>query len=132
MKAVFRTLLAVAAACVAMHATAQVSFFEREDFEGQAFTVDKSVEDLRNFGFVARPFSAVVTSGQWEFCDDTQYRGRCVLVRPGNYASWRAIGLRASVLSVRSMSRDPRVADPRQPPAPCRYQCPCPVLRRFG
>lgn len=116
MKAVLRIGLALATAVIATQAAAQVSFFERENFEGQAVTVNKPMADLRSHGFSDRELSVVVAGDQWEFCDDVQFGGRCVVLRPGSYASLGVIGLRGRILSVRAVQREPRVLEPRRPP----------------
>ncbi|MDP2370583.1 beta/gamma crystallin-related protein [Rhodoferax sp.] len=116
MKAVVRILSALALALVATQASAQVSFFERENFEGQAVTVDKPMADLRSYGFSDVEVSVVVAGDQWEFCEEVQFSGRCVVLRPGSYASLGAMGLRARILSVRAAHREPRVVEPWRPP----------------
>lgn len=132
MKTSIRALFAVAAVSVAMHATAQISFFEHENFEGQAVTVDKPMADLGSFSFSDREVSVVVAGGPWELCEGAQFSGRCVVLRPGSYGSLGATGLRRSILSVRAMYGDPRVADPRRPPVVVPTPHPLPHVTPVG
>ena len=115
MTTLWKMALAAGAAIIATHAAAQVSFFEREDFQGQAFTTDRPIQDMRSLGYSERIGSVVVAGGQWEFCDDAQFGGRCVVAVPGQYASLRALGLRGHVMSVRAVNRGPGVGDPHRP-----------------
>ncbi|MDO9074696.1 MAG: beta/gamma crystallin-related protein [Rubrivivax sp.] len=96
----------------------QVDFYERDGFQGRSFTTQAAVEDLRGSGYNDRASSAVVTGERWEVCDDTGYRGRCVLLRPGQYPSLEAMGLNNSISSVRNVASDERVDERRYAPAP--------------
>ncbi len=116
MRSIFRTMLVLAMAALATQANAQVSFFEGEDFQGQALTTDRPIEDLRSVASHQPASSVVVTGGQWEFCEGPQHGGHCVILRPGSYPSLRAMGIRGRILSVRSVGRDPRTVEPRRPP----------------
>lgn len=130
MTTLWKMALAAGAAIIVTHAAAQVSFFEREDFQGQAFTTDRPIQDMRSLGYSERIGSVVVAGGQWEFCDDAQFGGRCVVAVPGQYASLRALGLRGHVMSVRAVNRGPGVGDPHRPPAPVPWPMPVPVASR--
>ncbi len=96
----------------------QVDFYEREGFQGRSFTTQAAVEDLRRGGYNDRASSAVVTGERWEVCDDAGYRGRCVLLRPGQYPSLQAMGLNDRISSVRSVTGNERVDERRYAPAP--------------
>jgi uncharacterized protein YcfJ len=95
---------AVVAFAFSAHATAQVSFFENEGYGGRHFTTQEPVANFAQHGFNDRASSVVVARNQWEVCDDAQYRGRCVILRPGSYPSLSAIGLNDRISSVRSVS----------------------------
>ncbi len=96
----------------------QVVFFEHEGFEGRSFTADKPVADFRHSGFNDRASSVAVRGARWEVCDDLGYAGRCVVLRPGQYASLAAMGLNDRVSSVRSISDTARIDDSRYSPPP--------------
>src|SRR5512143_649784 len=84
---------------------AQITFYEGEGFRGRAFTTKRSVTDFRNSGFNDRASSVVVDSGDWVVCDDSEYRGRCVLLRRGAYDSLRGLGVDNRISSVRQADR---------------------------
>ncbi len=118
MNAVLKHAMASAALACATHAAAEVTFFEGEGFRGRSFTTAKQVRNLASFGFNDRASSAVVTRERWEACEDSRFEGRCVVLRPGRYASLAAMGLNDRVSSVRIVSRQARVEDNRYAPPP--------------
>ncbi len=99
-------------------ALAQVTFYEHDNYQGRAFTTDRSVGSLRDSGFNDRASSLVVSSQRWEVCDDTNFGGRCVVLRPGNYASLTDVGLNDRVSSVRLVGEAPRPPETRPLPPP--------------
>ena len=117
MNAHLRSALAVLALAAAGHAAAQVTFYERDDFQGRSFTTDREVGNFARFGFNDRASSVVVQSERWEVCEDVRYGGRCMILRPGQYPSLSAMGLGDRVSSVRVVERDGSTFDPRDPPA---------------
>lgn len=111
--------LTLAGLAAAPLASAQVTFYEREGFEGRSFTTTKRVGNFERFGFNDRASSAVVTRGdRWEVCENARFEGRCVVLRPGNYPSLSAIGLNDRVSSVRVVGGTSRIPDERYAPAP--------------
>jgi uncharacterized protein YcfJ len=96
----------------------QVTFFEREGFAGRSFATQEQVANLQGSGFNDRAESAVVLDGHWEVCDDARFNGRCVVLRPGRYASLAAMGLNDRVSSVRAVPSNARIDDGRYAPAP--------------
>ena len=118
MNAILRTALAVAGVAIAAQAAAQVTFYEREGFEGRSFTAEKEVRNLERYGFNDRASSVVVIGARWEVCEDVRFGGQCVVLRPGRYPSLAAMGLNDRVSSVRTVSRNARIDDSRYAPAP--------------
>ena len=98
--------------------TGQIDFYEGEGFQGRSFTTQEPVDDLRQKGYNDRASSVVVSGERWEVCVDTDYRGRCVVLRPGQYPSLQEMGLTNSISSVRELSRNAQVADNRYAPLP--------------
>ncbi|MDP2021030.1 MAG: beta/gamma crystallin-related protein [Hydrogenophaga sp.] len=94
----------------------QVTFYEREGFDGRAFTTTGAIPNFRRYGFNDRASSAVVVGERWEVCDDNRYRGRCVVLRPGRYPSLEAMGLDNEVTSVRTVAGNVRIRDDRYAP----------------
>jgi uncharacterized protein YcfJ len=93
-----------------------ITFFEDEGFKGRSFVTRLDVENFSAFGFNDRARSAVVRKERWEVCDKAEFRGRCVVLREGRYASLTAMGLSDRVSSVRSVSADTRVENDRFAP----------------
>jgi len=80
---------------------ADLTFYQREDFRGRSFTATGPVEDFAAVGFNDRASSLVIHSGSWELCSDAYFRGRCVSLAPGDYATLRSMGLENSISSAR-------------------------------
>ena len=69
---------AMALVACAAHASAQVTFFEHENYQGRSFSADRPVGDFERFGFNDRASSVVVDGGRWEACEDVRFGGRCI------------------------------------------------------
>jgi uncharacterized protein YcfJ len=100
------TLGAAALACSGL-AMADVTFYEYENYGGRALTVHDPIGDFQRIGFNDRASSVVVTGRPWKVCDDTGFRGRCFVLRPGNYPSLSSMGLDNRVSSAREAGRNP-------------------------
>lgn len=118
MHPLIRNFFAITGIAIAAHAHAQVTFYEQEDFRGQSFKAQRLVGDFSRYGFNDRASSADVTAGRWEVCEDSRFRGRCVVLRPGRYPSLDAMGLNDRVSSVRSVNVNARIQDGRYAPEP--------------
>ena len=89
----------------------QITLYEHENFQGRPFAADRSMGDLGRVGFSNRASSAVVTGDSWEICDENEFRGRCVLLRAGNYPALDAVGLNDRISSMRAFSHRGRGED---------------------
>ena len=99
-----RTLLAAALLLAGASASAaELTLFGQDNFEGRRVRANDSIVNLANSGFNDRASSVIIRDGVWELCDDAYFRGRCVTLRPGRYASLREIGLDNRVSSAREM-----------------------------
>ena len=83
-------------------AAPQITFYENEGFTGRTFATDNQVRNFTRNQFNDRASSVVVVGGPWELCENNQFRGRCVVLQPGQYPSMRAMGLNDRVSSVRA------------------------------
>jgi uncharacterized protein YcfJ len=104
---------------LATQAAAQVTFYEGEEFRGASFRVDTTIQDFDPQGFNDRASSAVVEQGRWEVCEDAGFRGRCTVLRPGNYPSFASMGFNSRISSARptvQQAQYPAASLP--PPAP--------------
>jgi len=116
MNTYLKSAMAVAAMAFASQAAAQITFYERPDFQGRAFTTQAPVEYLGDYGFNDRASSVIVTSRRWEICEDPRFGGRCAYVRPGQYPSLASMGLNNRVSSVRMVGRN--IDESRYAPPP--------------
>ncbi len=96
----------------------QVTFYEHNDFQGRAFNAEDKVSDFRRYGFNDRASSVVVLGDRWEACENINFSGRCVILRPGRYPSLGSMGLNDRVSSVRVVRADARFDDHRYAPPP--------------
>ncbi len=111
MKPIIKTLVGAAAlACVA-HASAQVTFYEGENFHGRTFATAKPVGNFERIGFNDRASSVIVERGRWEVCEDARFEGRCVVLRRGSYDSLRAMGMDNRISSVRPVNNRREVSN---------------------
>jgi uncharacterized protein YcfJ len=110
--------LAVLGVALATQASAQVTFFEHQGFEGRSFTTERQVGNFARHGFNDRASSVEVLGDRWEVCEDVRFNGRCIVLRPGRYPSLAAMGLNDRVSSARAVSRDARIDDHRYAPTP--------------
>ena len=120
--------LFLVAGTFAAQVSAQVTFYERENFEGRSFSAEQSIGNFERSGFNDRASSVVVEQHSWEVCEDAGFAGRCMILRPGRYASLAAMGLNDRISSVRSVDPTARYDDHRyaghaaaQAPAPPAY-----------
>lgn len=118
MKTIAQSLLAVSAIAFAVQAGAQVTFHESENFQGRSFTSQQRVQNFQRSGFNDRASSVVVVGQRWEACEDVNLRGRCMVLRPGQYPSLTAMGLNDRISSVRPVRANERVADNAYAPLP--------------
>ena len=118
MKNIIKAAIGLAALTVAGLASADITFYERDNFYGRQFTVHDPIDDFRRVGFNDRASSIVVTDTPWEVCDGPGFRGHCLVLRPGNYPNLGAMGLNDRVSSVRMLPPGVRVDDSRWAPPP--------------
>ena len=98
--------------------TAQITFYDGENFSGRTFTSGSDVPVFYDVGFNDMASSIVVTHGRWEACDDSRYRGRCIVLRPGSYPTLRGTGLDNRVSSARLVAAGTMVEESRYAPLP--------------
>jgi len=116
-------ILSAAACVVTTQAAAQVTFYDAEGFRGSAFMVRQTTVNFSTLGFNDRAASAVVASGNWQVCEDSGFRGRCIVLQPGNYPSLGAYDMNYRVSSARPAGANyyQQVVAPPPSPAPA-YQ----------
>ena len=112
------TLFALAGLLMAGQAAAQVTFYEDVNFQGRSFSAEGQIRNLARYGFNDRASSVEVIAERWEVCEDSQFKGRCVVLRAGLYPSLAAMGLNNRVSSARMLDDRARVDERRYAPAP--------------
>jgi uncharacterized protein YcfJ len=117
-RSLFKTTLVLAAVLAAGQASAQVTFYQRDGFEGRAYSATGTIPNLARYGLNDRASSVVVSRERWEVCEDNAFRGHCVVLRPGNYPSLAAMGLNNQISSVRPIASYVRIDDHRYAPPP--------------
>jgi uncharacterized protein YcfJ len=118
MKNIASILFATTALAFAAQASAQVTFYEQDGFQGRSFTTQQRVADMAHSGFSDRASSVVVVGQRWQACDDVRFDGLCTVLRPGQYPSLQAMGLNDRISSVRPLPANQRVADADYAPMP--------------
>jgi uncharacterized protein YcfJ len=116
-----RAILGAAVAVIAAQAAAQVTFYDAEGFHGNAFMVRQTTPNLSPLGFNDRASSAVVERGRWQVCEDAGFRGRCVVLVPGNYPALALYDMNNRISSVRPVQGNELsylVVTPPPAPAP--------------
>lgn len=96
-----KTVFTLAALAWTSLAGAQITFYEREDFEGRSFTTEQSEPNFQRHGFNDRASSVVVGRDTWLVCENEVYAGQCVSLRAGRYPSLLAMGLNNRISSAR-------------------------------
>ena len=119
MKALSRIALAVAGLVMARQAAAQITFYEHEGFDGPLVHHPGPGSQFR------RVLASTTAPRRWwcaasagKSARTCRFRGRCVVLRQGQYPSLAAMGLNDRVSSVRTVSRDARIEDDRYAPMP--------------
>jgi uncharacterized protein YcfJ len=113
--------LGFVATLAAAQAYAQVTFYSQEGFRGRSFVASGQVDNLDGTGFNDRASSAIVDHGQWQVCEDAFFRGRCIVLKPGQYPSLGSMGLDNAVSSLRRVQGRPNYAYAPPPPTPAPY-----------
>ena len=110
--------LALVVLAAALPAAAQVTFYERESFQGRSLTLQKDLADLeRAPSFHSSATSVIVTRDRWEVCDIPRFEGLCRVLRPGRYPTLEAMGLAGGISSSRMIPGGATVAEERFAPA---------------
>lgn len=75
-----------------------ILLFPDADMRGEPLALDRNMDDLVRQNFNDRAGSIVVNEGQWEVCSDANFRGRCEVIGPGQYARLNALDNKISSL----------------------------------
>ncbi len=101
MKLKLKFAFALGALSLASLTSAQVTFYEHDNFRGRTFATGRAVNNFQKYGFNDRASSVIVERGRWEVCDDVRFGGNCVILRRGSYDSLSGMGMNDRISSVR-------------------------------
>src|SRR5947207_15387194 len=107
MKKLLFAIFGLGAALLAPLSSAQVTLYEQEGFRGRTFTANGPIYNLDKLGFNDRASSIIVDRGDWQICEDLDFRGRCIVLRPGQYPSLGAMGMNNRISSLRRAGGGP-------------------------
>ena len=116
-------IFGLSAAFLAPFVSAQVTLYDQEGFHGHTFSANGPIFNLDKLGFNDRASSIIVDRGDWQVCEDSDFRGRCIVLRPGQYPSLGAMGMNKRISSLRRVAGGPTYsyAPPPPPPVPPPY-----------
>lgn len=63
-----------------------ITLYTRDHFGGPAITLHETVPDLDLQGFNDKTSSVVVQKGTWEVCAEKHFKGKCMILKEGQYA----------------------------------------------
>ena len=118
MNSALRSAFAVAGLAFAAQASAQITFYENDNFRGRSFTASRQTDNFERYGFNDRASSIIVLLDRWEVCSDAQFGGKCIVLRPGRYPSLSSLGMNDRISSARIVASNVRLEDNRYGPAP--------------
>jgi hypothetical protein len=101
MKKLLSGIVFAAATLAAGSATAGVTFFEREGFQGMPLSTNGVIPDFRAYDFNDRTMSMVVQGAPVEVCVDIHFGGNCQVFAAGEYPSLIGLGWAGAISSVR-------------------------------
>ena len=85
MNSLYRHLFLAIAALAATSASAEVTFFDTQNFGGRQFRMDRPMPNFGNTGINDRSQSVIVEGEPWEVCVDANFAGGCTILAPGRY-----------------------------------------------
>ena len=83
--ALLAILTACTTACGAAMAAGEITVYKQQRFTGDSLPLKEATLDLSRVNFHDQISSIVVHSGAWEVCTQPNFRGDCVVLRPGAY-----------------------------------------------
>jgi uncharacterized protein YcfJ len=103
---------------VAPPPSGDIVFYEHPGFHGRGLGTSGEIDNFMRYGFNDRASSVVVFEGRWEVCEDRDFSGHCMILRPGRYPDLRDMGLNDRISSVRRVHREAYYDDNRYSPPP--------------
>lgn len=102
---ILRTLALTLTMIGAGAANADITLFEGQDLHGRVFIANRALPSFARTGFGNNVMSVVVRGRPWQVCQELNFSGQCVVLKPGHYPSPSAMGLDNKPLSARPAAR---------------------------
>ncbi len=116
LKLCFATAAAITASVIGSQASAQIMFYEHNNYQGQTFTAQRQVNNFDRINFNDSASSVVVLNNNWEVCEHANFGGTCIVLRPGRYRSLNTMNMNDTISSARIVSGNTRYDDDRYAP----------------
>jgi beta/gamma crystallin len=78
-----------------------LTLYEYPNFSGASLFVERPRRRFERADFDSIASSAIVSGAAWEVCDGEEYSGRCVILKPGRFASLDRTGMNNRISSAR-------------------------------
>jgi len=75
---------------------APITLYSQSRFNGAEVELRDDIRKLDRLDFNDQAGSVVIREGNWQLCDDADFRGKCVVLSPGRYDNLRDMGDRVS------------------------------------
>ncbi|MEO5934883.1 MAG: beta/gamma crystallin-related protein [Duganella sp.] len=75
---------------------APIVLFSQSRFNGAEVELRGDMRKLDDVDFNDQAGSVIIREGEWQLCDDANYRGKCIVLAPGRYDNLRDLGDRIS------------------------------------
>ena len=70
--------------------------YSQSRFNGAEVELRDDIRKLDRLDFNDQAGSVIIREGEWQLCDDADFRGKCVVLSPGRYDNLRDMGDRIS------------------------------------
>lgn len=75
---------------------APIVLYSQSRFNGAEVELRDDIRKLDRLDFNDQAGSVIIREGEWQLCDDADFRGKCVVLSPGRYDNLRDMGDRIS------------------------------------
>ena len=75
---------------------APIVLYSQSRFNGSEVELRDDIRKLDRLDFNDQAGSVIIREGDWQLCDDADFRGKCVVLSPGRYDNLRDMGDRIS------------------------------------
>ncbi|MYM37540.1 hypothetical protein GTP44_25140 [Duganella sp. FT50W] len=77
---------AVLGATCTLACAGEITLYSHTRLGGPAITLHDATPDLDPLGFNDKTSSVVVNKGTWQVCAEKHYKGKCLILKEGEYA----------------------------------------------